>query len=133
MLIKSNFPISLSWNLKLCDYKSCTQIFKYRPRVGEMRTVSVERSSEPLGIQIESGGSGGIFVSSISEHSLASKSGVTIGDQLLDVSTSYRWKHVKRSMVEELGLYFCNFKHVSLRGYPTTYINLHLNLHIRCY
>ncbi len=42
---------------------------------------------EPLGIKIETarGGGGGIFVSSVSEKSLAAQAGLEVGDQLLEV------------------------------------------------
>ena len=59
-----------------------------RPTVGEIRTIHVEKSAEPLGIMIKAGQEGGIFVSSVSEHSLALKAGIAIGDQILEVSLS---------------------------------------------
>jgi C-terminal processing protease CtpA/Prc len=45
----------------------------------------VEKSSEPLGIKIDTSNNGGIFVSSVNDNSLARKAGVQIGDQLLEV------------------------------------------------
>ena len=63
----------------MCD---CT----FRPQVGETRDINVEKSSEPLGFQIQKGSSGGIFVSSVSQNSLASHAGIEIGDQLLEVN-----------------------------------------------
>ena len=49
--------------------------------------INIERSSEQLGITIEegSGVKKGVFVSSVSEHSLAAQVGLQVGDQLLDV------------------------------------------------
>ena len=41
---------------------------------------------EPLGIKIETARGGGIFVSSVSEKSLAAQAGLEVGDQLLEVS-----------------------------------------------
>lgn len=38
-----------------------------------------------MGFQIEMGPSGGIFVSSVNENSLAAQAGLVIGDQLLEV------------------------------------------------
>jgi discs large protein 5 len=54
-----------------------------------IRRVSIDKSMEPLhlGIQIycpENGG-GGVFVSTVNEHSLASRVGLKVGDQLLEV------------------------------------------------
>ena len=40
---------------------------------------------EPIGISIVSGEHGGIFVSRLTDHSLASKAGLEYGDQLLEV------------------------------------------------
>ena len=54
--------------------------------MGETRNIRVEKcTEEPLGIQIESGSNCGIFVSSVSDNSLANKAGIQIGDQLLEV------------------------------------------------
>ncbi|XP_008557808.1 disks large homolog 5 isoform X4 [Microplitis demolitor] len=56
-----------------------------RPAPGELRRVHIDKSVEPLGIQISCLDSGGVFVSTVSEHSLASQVGLQIGDQLLEV------------------------------------------------
>ena len=62
----------------------------FRPEVGETRNIRVEKcSEEPLGIQIESGSNCGIFVSSVSDNSLANKAGIQIRDQLLEVGHSF--------------------------------------------
>ncbi|XP_050531919.1 disks large homolog 5 [Daktulosphaira vitifoliae] len=55
------------------------------PLPGELRWISIEKSVEPLGIQISCVDSGGVFVSTVSEHSVASKVGLQVGDQLLEV------------------------------------------------
>ncbi|XP_065163474.1 disks large homolog 5 isoform X1 [Atheta coriaria] len=52
---------------------------------GELRKVYIDKSNEPLGIQINCPDSGGIFVSRVDENSLASRVGLQIGDQLLEV------------------------------------------------
>lgn len=57
----------------------------HRPEPGELRRVHIDKSQEPLGIQIQCLDSGGVFVSTVSEHSLASQVGLQIGDQLLEV------------------------------------------------
>ena len=51
-----------------------------------MRDIVIEKGSEQLGIGIEPGHGGGIFVSSIGHHSLASRAGLHVGDQILEVS-----------------------------------------------
>lgn len=56
-----------------------------RPVPGELRRVHIDKSVEPLGIQISCLESGGVFVSTVYEHSLASQVGLQIGDQLLEV------------------------------------------------
>lgn len=56
-----------------------------KPSPGELRRVHIDKSAEPLGIQISCPDSGGIFVSTVNEHSLASQVGLQIGDQLLEV------------------------------------------------
>ncbi|XP_053971854.1 disks large homolog 5 isoform X3 [Hylaeus volcanicus] len=58
---------------------------QHRPAPGELRRVHIDKSVEPLGIQISCLESGGVFVSTVSEHSLASQVGLQIGDQLLEV------------------------------------------------
>uniref|UniRef100_A0A2R5L5D5 Putative membrane-associated guanylate kinase maguk n=1 Tax=Ornithodoros turicata TaxID=34597 RepID=A0A2R5L5D5_9ACAR len=58
---------------------------KRRPKQGDMRRIVIEKSLEPLGIQIKCGAGGTIFVSSVSENSLAAQAGLQIGDQLLEV------------------------------------------------
>ena len=47
--------------------------------------VYIEKSSEPLGIQIFCRNSGGVFVSSVHQASLAAQVGLQVGDQLLEV------------------------------------------------
>ena len=54
-----------------------------RPSPGEIRQIYIEKSSEQLGITIEEGSGGvgnkkGVFVSSVSEHSLASQVGLQV-------------------------------------------------------
>ena len=56
-----------------------------KPRSGDIRDIDIEKTSEQLGITIEEGVNKGVFVSSVSEHSLASLVGLQVGDQLLDV------------------------------------------------
>lgn len=57
----------------------------HKPVPGELRRVHIDKSNEPLGIQINCPEAGGIFVSTVSENSLASRVGLQIGDQLLEV------------------------------------------------
>ncbi|XP_026322760.1 disks large homolog 5 [Hyposmocoma kahamanoa] len=57
-----------------------------KPLPGELRRVHIDKSQQPLGIQIccpPSGG--GVFVSTVYDNSLASQVGLEIGDQLLEV------------------------------------------------
>lgn len=57
-----------------------------KPLPGELRRVHIDKSQQPLGIQISCPpNSGGVFVSSVTEHSLASQVGLQVGDQLLEV------------------------------------------------
>ncbi|XP_044252659.1 disks large homolog 5 [Tribolium madens] len=58
---------------------------QYKPLPGELRRVHIDKSNEPLGIQINCRESGGIFVSTVNDNSLASRVGLQIGDQLLEV------------------------------------------------
>lgn len=52
---------------------------------GELRWISIEKSAAPLGIQISCVNSSGVFVSTVTEHSVAAKVGLQVGDQLLEV------------------------------------------------
>lgn len=58
---------------------------KFKPAPDELRRVYIEKSSEPLGIQIFCRNSGGVFVSSVHQSSLAAQVGLQVGDQLLEV------------------------------------------------
>eukprot|EP00094_Tigriopus_californicus_P004987 TCALIF_04803-PA protein Name:"Similar to DLG5 Disks large homolog 5 (Homo sapiens)" AED:0.14 eAED:0.14 QI:159/0.90/0.87/0.96/0.90/0.93/32/0/2037 len=56
-----------------------------KPLPGDIRDIDIEKTSEQLGITIADGSNKGVFVSSVSENSLASQVGLQVGDQLLDV------------------------------------------------
>ncbi|XP_045500224.1 disks large homolog 5 [Colias croceus] len=57
-----------------------------KPLPGELRRVHIDKSQQPLGIQIYCPpSSGGVFVSTVNENSLASQVGLQVGDQLLEV------------------------------------------------
>lgn len=56
-----------------------------KPNIGDTRRINIEMTSEPVGFKIDSTTSGGIFVSSVSENSLACEHGLCVGDQLLEV------------------------------------------------
>ncbi|GAB6028550.1 hypothetical protein CHUAL_002693 [Chamberlinius hualienensis] len=66
--------------------RSISDFRNTKPSPGELRTIRINKTSEEtLGIQIDCGPRGGIFVSSVSENSLAAQAGIHIGDQLLEV------------------------------------------------
>ncbi|CAB4014653.1 disks large homolog 5-like, partial [Paramuricea clavata] len=50
----------------------------------KVRKLHIEKSSYPLGIQISQGSSGGIFVTTVTEGSIAQKAGLRYGDQILE-------------------------------------------------
>lgn len=53
---------------------------------GDLRRVTIDKSDKPLGITIQcNNNGGGIFVSSVTEKSIASRAGLQVGDQLLEV------------------------------------------------
>ncbi|XP_066588414.1 disks large homolog 5 isoform X2 [Prorops nasuta] len=52
---------------------------------GDLRMIHIDNYVEQLGIQISCLESGGVFVSTVTDHSLASQVGLQIGDQLLEV------------------------------------------------
>lgn len=57
-----------------------------KPLPGELRRVHIDKSQQPLGIQISCPpDTGGVFVSTVNENSLASQVGLQVGDQLLEV------------------------------------------------
>ncbi|XP_041982203.1 disks large homolog 5 isoform X2 [Aricia agestis] len=57
-----------------------------KPLPGELRRVHIDKSQQPLGIQIYCPPSGGgVFVSTVNDNSLASQVGLQVGDQLLEV------------------------------------------------
>lgn len=57
----------------------------HSPLPGELRWINIEKSLEPLGIQIHCVNSSGVFVSSVTDDSVAAKVGLKVGDQLLEV------------------------------------------------
>lgn len=57
----------------------------YKPNVGEKRRVHIDKSEKPLGIKIRGRENHGVFVSHVGEDSIASKVGLQIGDQLLEI------------------------------------------------
>ena len=65
----------------------------FRPSPGEIRQIYIEKSSEQLGITIDEGSAGtskkGVFVSSVSEHSLAFQVGLQVNNEIaVNVSTA---------------------------------------------
>ncbi|RUS73670.1 hypothetical protein EGW08_018576, partial [Elysia chlorotica] len=60
-------------------------MFRKTPSHHETRDILFEKSSKPVGFKIQGGPSGGIFVSSVNDNSLAAQAGLVIGDQLLEV------------------------------------------------
>ncbi|XP_060804907.1 disks large homolog 5 [Amyelois transitella] len=56
-----------------------------KPLPGELRRVHIDKSQQPLGIQIYCPSGGGVFVSTVNDNSLARQVGLQIGDQLLEV------------------------------------------------
>lgn len=52
---------------------------------GALRYITIEKCNEVLGFQIFCADSGGIFISYVSENSVASKVGLKVGDHLLEV------------------------------------------------
>jgi hypothetical protein len=62
----------------MCECLIATGFF-FRPAPGDIRQICIEKSSEQLGITIEEGGAKkGVFVSSVSENSLASQVGLQV-------------------------------------------------------
>ncbi|XP_019902707.2 disks large homolog 5 isoform X2 [Esox lucius] len=55
-----------------------------RPYLEEPRTVAVQKGTEPLGISIVNGESGGVFVSKVTAGSIAHQARLEYGDQLLE-------------------------------------------------
>ncbi|GFR82371.1 disks large homolog 5-like [Elysia marginata] len=73
-----------SLNQKNSPY-SDEYICRKTPSHHETRDILFEKSSKPVGFKIQGGPSGGIFVSSVNDNSLAAQAGLVIGDQLLEV------------------------------------------------
>lgn len=56
------------------------------PSPGDLRRVIIEKSDKSLGITIQcNNNGGGIFVSTVAEKSIATRAGLQVGDQLLEV------------------------------------------------
>ncbi|KAL4154183.1 hypothetical protein QTP88_002016 [Uroleucon formosanum] len=86
-------PMPANKRQSLPDYDWASKYFKNPlqrsvgsgPLTGDLRRISIEKSVEPLGINIFSVDSSGVFISYVTEHSVASKVGLQVGDQLLEV------------------------------------------------
>lgn len=52
---------------------------------GYLRRITIDKSAGPLGITIQCNEGGGIFVSTVTTNSIASRAGLRCGDQLLEV------------------------------------------------
>ena len=59
--------------------------FNFYRNAEKVRKLHIEKSSYPLGIQISQGSAGGIFVTTVTEGSIAQKAGLRYGDQILEV------------------------------------------------
>jgi hypothetical protein len=59
-------------------------VVRKRPQLGQVRTVVLQCYNDQPGFKIKSH-NGGIYVSMVKEVSLAAKSGMVVGDQLLEV------------------------------------------------
>lgn len=105
----------------LSRYSKSTVTFLYSPQHHETRTITFEKSSEPVGFQIQGGPAGGIFVSAVNDNSLASQAGLVIGDQLLEVS---------RQGFDYLGLYLVSRQGFDYLGLFVKKLFLRLSLHI---
>ena len=74
--IRKNILVDFFLTLLLCSSK--------RPHPGEIRQIYIEKSSEALGITIkENQAKKGVFVSSVSENSLANQVGLQVRSLLL--------------------------------------------------
>ena len=57
------------------------------PSPGEIRNINIEKNDDVLGINIiENASGGGVYVSNVINNSLASKAGIHVGDQLLEIN-----------------------------------------------
>lgn len=76
--------IKPGWNSNVNKRNSMPD-YSYKPNIGEMRRIHIDKSEKPLGILIrESRNKLGIFVSRVNENSIASQVGLQIGDHLLE-------------------------------------------------
>lgn len=57
----------------------------HNPGPGYLRRITIDKSAGPLGITIQCNEGGGIFVSTVTTNSIASRAGLRCGDQLLEV------------------------------------------------
>lgn len=74
------FLLTIVYKILLSTNIWCVILFFIccRPAPGELRRVHIDKSAEPLGIQISCLESGGVFVSTVNEHSLASQVGLQV-------------------------------------------------------
>jgi len=74
----------LSFNVEWVNLHRKENENHFKPIPGVSREIKINRSTEQLGINISSGAKG-VFVSFVELNSLASKAGMQVGDQILEV------------------------------------------------
>ncbi|GIY48544.1 disks large homolog 5 [Caerostris darwini] len=77
-------PFTVEWHTQ-DESQNATDFRNRILKPGDLRSICIEKSTEPLGIQISCGEGGGIFVSSVTANSLAAQAGLQVGDHLLEV------------------------------------------------
>ncbi|KAL4239354.1 Disks large 5 [Mactra antiquata] len=82
----SPFPdISIQNMLPSISTHSDNIPYRKKPKPGDTRKINIIKTSNLVGFKMEMGPSGGIFVSSVNENSLAAQAGLVIGDQILEI------------------------------------------------
>lgn len=79
-----NSPMPPPFKVEVLSHGANNSMSDRNPSVGYLRRISIEKSAGPLGIMFQYTESG-IFVSAVTANSIASKAGLRVGDQLLEV------------------------------------------------
>lgn len=81
-------PMPPPYKVEVLSHGANNTMSDHTPSPGYLRRITIDKSAGPLGIMFqcnEKNEGGGIFVSQVTANSIASRAGLRVGDQLLEV------------------------------------------------
>lgn len=78
-------PMPPPFKVEVLSHGANHNMSDHNPAPGYLRRITIDKLAGPLGITIQCNEGGGIFVSTVTTNSIASRAGLRCGDQLLEV------------------------------------------------